>query len=401
MLEVLQRAVDDVRSSISSFEPERFEAAVACSLVEAFAELERLGAAGKALAARQVVATGAWKHYGAHRDAASWLATTTGDTVGAARSALDTADRLAELPATEAAMRAGELSTAQVDAIAAAASVDPCAERQLLERSRHDGVRGLRNECARVKAAACSDSEERYEHIRATRSLRTWTDPDGAGRIDIRGPVDETARVLAAIAPFEKALFETARTDDRQERSDALAFDALVALADAHHDRRAGGGSCDAVTVPKLRDTTVVVRIDHTALVRGRTEPGEVCEVVGSGPIPVSVAQGLLDDAFIKAVIVDGTDVLTVSHPGRTINARLRTAVDELHPECAIAGCHVTHNLEIDHNQPIEEQGRTELANLNRLCTHHHRHKHRHRLRLEGEPGRMRFVPAPEPVVRC
>jgi hypothetical protein len=143
------------------------------------------------------------------------------------------------------------------------------------------------------------------------------------------------------------------------------------------------------------------VRIDHAALVRGHTERGEVCEIVGCGPIPVSVAQRLLDDAFVKAVLVDGTDVLAVSHLGRTIPARLRTAVEELHPECDIEGCHVRRNLEIDHNQPIEDGGRTELVNLGRLCGHHHQHKHRHRLRLEGEPGRRHFVPAPDPVRRC
>jgi hypothetical protein len=144
-----------------------------------------------------------------------------------------------------------------------------------------------------------------------------------------------------------------------------------------------------------------VVRIDHTALVRGWTEPGEVSEIVGQGPIPVSVASRLLDDAFLKAVVVDGTDVLAVSHLGRTIPARLRTAVEEMHPECDLEGCHITSNLEIDHNQPVEEFGKTELCNLERLCLHHHRHKHRHRLRLEGPPGRMRFVPAPDPVARC
>ena len=144
------------------------------------------------------------------------------------------------------------------------------------------------------------------------------------------------------------------------------------------------------------------MRIDHTALVRGSTKPGEVCEIVGSGPIPVTVAQRLLEDSFVKAVLVDGTDVLAVSHLGRTIPAKLRTAVEELHPECDIGGCHVTRNLEIDHNQPIEDGGPTALWNLDRLCGHHHDHKHRHSLRLTGEPGRMRFVPARERVrQRC
>ena len=393
MFEVLHDAIRHLRQVVAEFEPDRFDGAGARSLVEMFGELERLSAAGKSLAARQVVATGSWKQAGAHRDAADWLAATTGATVGAARATLETSSRLASLPSTEAALRAGALSAVQVDAIADAASVDPGAELDLLERSAHDGVRGLRNECARVKAGACVDENERYERVRAARSMRSWTDGDGAGRIDIRGPVDATAKLLEAIAPYERELFEQARADGRRERHDALAFDALIALAEAPVG--------DEGAVKKRSAMTGVVRIDHAALVRGWTEPGEVCEIVGQGPIPVSVASRLLDDAFIKAVVVDGTDVLAVAHPGRTIPERLRTAVTEMHPECDIEGCHVTTNLEIDHNQPVEEFGKTELCNLGRLCLHHHHHKHRHRLRLEGPPGRMRFVPSPIPVAIC
>jgi hypothetical protein len=395
MFDVLHDAIRQLRQALAEFEADRFDGAGARSLVEAFGELERLSAAGKALAARQVVATGSWKQGGAHRDAADWLAATTGSTVGAARATLETSSRLTSLPSTEAALRSGALSAVQADAIADAASADPSAELDLLERSKHDGVRGLRNECARVKAAACVDENERYERVRAARSLRPWIDAEGAGRIDIRGPVDATAKLLEALAPYEKALFEEARADGRRERHDALAFDALIALAEAP---TAGGDECGA---RPPRAMTGVVRIDHAALVRGWTEAGEVCELVGQGPIPVTVASRLLDDAFLKAVLVDGTDVLAVSHLGRNIPERLRTAVMEMHPECDIEGCQVTTNLEIDHNQPVEEFGKTELCNLGRLCLHHHHHKHRHRLRLEGPPGRMRFVPAPIPVAIC
>jgi hypothetical protein len=120
-----------------------------------------------------------------------------------------------------------------------------------------------------------------------------------------------------------------------------------------------------------------------------------------STPVPVTVAQRILEDSFVKAVLVDGTDVLAISHLGRLIPARLRTAVEELHQECDIEGCNVTLGLEIDHNLPVEELGPTALWNLGRLCPHHHEHKHRHNLRLAGEPGRMCFVPATEWVARC
>ncbi len=391
MFEALRRSVDELRQLVGDVEPDRFDGAGARTLVELFGEIERLGAAGKALATRQVVATGAWKQGGAHRDAASWLSAATGTTVGAARSTIETSERLRELPATESALRTGDLSSVQADAIAGAAAVDPLAELDLLERAQHDGVRGLRTACSRVKAAACTDEHERYDRVQEVRSLRSWTDEEGAGRIDIRGPVDLTTRVLRRLVPFERELFRRARKAGRCERSDALAFDALVAWANAPAQVSRGARP----------DVSSVVRVDHAALVRGRTERGEVCEIVGGGPIPVSVAQRIVEDSFVKAVLLDGTDVAAVSHLGRTISARLRTAVEELHPECDHEGCHVSLGLEIDHNQPLEAGGPTALWNLGRLCGHDHEHKHRHDLRLVGEPGRMRFVPANEWVPRC
>jgi 5-methylcytosine-specific restriction endonuclease McrA len=59
-----------------------------------------------------------------------------------------------------------------------------------------------------------------------------------------------------------------------------------------------------------------------------------------------------------------------------------------------ILGCHVDRHLEIDHNFPVTLGGRTELANLDRLCHHHHDLKTRNDLRLVGEGLSKRLVPA-------
>src|SRR3954447_16398508 len=154
MFEAMRRAVEHLQQFVAELEPDRFDGPGARTLVELFDEVERLGAAGKALATRQVVATGAWKHDGAHRDVASWLAGTTGATVGAARATVETVARVAELPSTEAAWRTRTVSAPPVGALADPAAADPTAEADLLERAAHDGVRGLRTACARVKAAA-------------------------------------------------------------------------------------------------------------------------------------------------------------------------------------------------------------------------------------------------------
>lgn len=117
------------------------------------------------------------------------------------------------------------------------------------------------------------------------------------------------------------------------------------------------------------------------------TEEGETCEIPGIGPIPMAVARRLADDAFLKVLVTDGTDVTTVAHPGRTIPARLRTAVEARDPACVVPGCDVRRGLEIDHRIPREEGGPTRLANLARLCRWHHYLKTHRRYRLGGGPG--------------
>jgi hypothetical protein len=238
-----------------------------------------------------------------------------------------------------------------------------------------------------VKAIACADAVAREERIRAARSLRYWTDPDGTGRIDVRGPVCDTARILASLEPFERVIFDASRTDELRDHADAYAFDALVAMGVA----AAGAGDHMNVRRPS-RHTVVVIRVDHTALVRRAVTSGEVCEIAGGGPVPVHEASRLLDDAFLQAVVVKDADVVAVRHLGRAVPARLRTAVAVMYPECALDGCHRARHLEIDHNIPIEANGPTALWNLSRLCTFHHRYKHAHDLRLAGDGTHKHFV---------
>jgi hypothetical protein len=187
---------------------------------------------------------------------------------------------------------------------------------------------------------------------------------------------------MAALQPYERDQFEQARKAERCELPEALAFDAMVQLG----DDASAGRFRDA---PGRAPATIVVRVDKTAFDRGASEPGDVCEIPGVGPVPVSVARKLSQDAIYKALITDGTDVRSISHVGRAIPAKLRTAIEEAYPECAVDGCHVDRHLEIDHIVPVAEGGPTEFANLQRLCHWHHDEKH--------TSGRCRGGPQPPP----
>jgi hypothetical protein len=60
-----------------------------------------------------------------------------------------------------------------------------------------------------------------------------------------------------------------------------------------------------------------LLRVDVTALNRGRVQGEELCEIAGVGPVPVSVVEGLLGRAVLHLVITRGTDVVNVTHLGR------------------------------------------------------------------------------------
>ena len=49
--------------------------------------------------------------------------------------------------------------------------------------------------------------------------------------------------------------------------------------------------------------TVVNVRVDYTALLRDFSVPGEVCEIDGIGPVPVTTAKAWLEDSFVKLVV--------------------------------------------------------------------------------------------------
>ena len=50
--------------------------------------------------------------------------------------------------------------------------------------------------------------------------------------------------------------------------------------------------------------------VSHAALLRGRVERNEVCEIARIGPVPLEWAVQLMEsDAFLAAAVTDGTDI--------------------------------------------------------------------------------------------
>ncbi len=398
MLAVVEGAIAEVEAVVAGLDAATLTGPDAAALTAVFVRGERLCGAGKTLVAGRAADTSVWRQAG-DRSAAHWLARQSGTTVGSAAATLDTAARMDRLPGTDAAFRAGRLSETQAREITSAAASRPQAEDQLLQVAQRDTVQGLREACRAVTAGDRSDEAARMAAIHRGRYFKHWLDPDGAGRLDARMTPDALAQVVAQVEARTPAIFDQARAEGRREPYHAYQADALVALArggQPDQENRSGGGPSVAIRV----------LADHAALIRGRAEPGETCEIAGIGPVPVATVKTMMADAYLAVVVTDGVDVYTVAHLGRTVTAHQRTALEVRDRECVIPGCHQTSHLEIDHVDGWAQTGITKLDRLARLCHFHHAQKTYDGYRLEGTPGHWTWnppdgtqvQPPPEPV---
>jgi hypothetical protein len=280
----------------------------AIASLEALVKTENAVAAMKAAVALRLADFDIWRTEG-DRSPAHLLARKAGMGVGAARDALSTAERAKALPGVESALRKGELSPGQANAITDAATADPGSEERLLDCAKRTSLSELRDECARTKAAADPDPEETHRRIHAQRRARMRDCPDGAGEITYRSTKDEIAEFWKMVQHFGDKAFRAARSEGRVEGHDAYLADGMLGMA-----RAAAGG-----TSKKRVPTKVIVRIDWDALVRGYPIEGETCEVSGIGPVPVGIVRNMIErgDVFLASVVTKGQDVVNVVHYSR------------------------------------------------------------------------------------
>ena len=328
--------------------------------------IERIGYGLKTRAAAKIADSELWRAEG-DRSPETWLARQTGTTAAEAARLVETGRQLEQLPATAAAVRQGELSAKQAEAIAGAATADPSAERRLLDRAQDATLRELHDDCRRTRANADPDPEATTRRVHARRRYRTWTDADGAtGHLHLSGPVATIARIDNAVRHRADKIFRTARCEGRHEPTDAYAFDAATELLTSDGD---------ATPVPTGADAKIIVRVDHSALLRGRATQGETCEIAGVGPIAVSTVRDWMADAFVAAVLTNGKQVQRVVHLGRRFTATQRTALQWQDPICARKGCTNRLGLEYDHFEDWAHTHTTRVDAAKRFCHTCHRLK--------------------------
>ena len=386
MFDEVESAVATLERVVTDLEPGVLDGPDAVRLVELFSKGEHVAAAGKALVARRVEQTQAYRE-GGHRSAAHWLASTTGVTVGAATHSLMTAKVCDALPATKAALVSGQLSEVQAYAIASVAEAEPLVEVELLRSAKHQTVKGLKEHCARVYAQSRKDDAEWDRQLHLQRSVSRWIDVGGVPRMDVRLTPEAGEIIFSALDAETDRIFRCARREGRREPRQAYMHDAMVHIF-VH------GTS-------KPIDTRM--SLDAAAVARGYVAEGERCELSKIGPIPVTSARRLLADASVTTMIKDAEAITHVTSPNRTIPARLRRYLEETYSTCGRSGCDNTQGLIIDHVVDYAEVLRTGTvpptteANAWRLCPWCHDLKHRYGWKIVGTAGHWDLVPPDDP----
>ncbi len=445
----VRELASSVRGLLADLDPTEVPLTAAPDLWRAFTELRKLAAAGETLLTARAAAANEWKHAG-HANAAEWLAHNTGTSVGAARTDLNTSQRLEQLPATTDALKTGALSPQQADAIADAATTNPNAEHDLIDLAQRESLRRTREEAARRKAEIDNErtKRDREARIRRQRSCRSWTTPDGTGHLRANGPAEHIADIARELEHQLTRHLTNNRTntnpadtssgrrgsgggnrnrrcndDNRQPPNDTpdnLRFDILHHLitegtdphdhpnhnppnhtpnnnsdsnSDSDSTGDAGRSTRDRQPVTDRNGTKpkrprpshatrpgqrlgihnlALLRIDLTALTRGHTQTGEVCELVGHTNISVDKARQLLGDALWTIVLTQAERVAGVVNLARTPTIAQQLALLWEQPHCSVAGCNRTIRLETDHTIDWATSLRTITDQLDRLCDHHH-----------------------------
>jgi hypothetical protein len=328
--DALLLAARALRDALTGFEPALVSGRDCAQVVEELARTEKACAAARARAAARAADCGAHTQRG-FADPADWLARRSGQSRGEAQSALATAHAVDDCPATKAALLAG------------------------------------------------ADPEQLHDKQRAARRFRHWRDE--LGLVCFTGALSPEVGlpfINRLEAETDRQYREAKRNGPAQAR-EAHAADALAALVTGR-----GKG--------RVASADLVVVCDLAAYRRGHVHPGETCQLMAGGPIPVGLARRLGQDAFLKAVVHDGVAIHTVAHFGRRIPAELRTALELGSPpdfdgvSCIEAGCDRRYHLEWDHVNPLANGGATCYDNLKPRCWPHHRDK-TERDRLAGLLG--------------
>ncbi|GLZ80362.1 hypothetical protein Afil01_51690 [Actinorhabdospora filicis] len=342
----------------------------------------------------------------------TWLMVHAGLSSARARSWQRAATEMPFLPALAEALSRGEISIEHALPVfhATARGHRETFTRELAEPVPSDYVPGhrlhtldevfadiARHELPGTVAAAVKELLSRIDEERQAREFTARLDrrhvsltPTLDGSWHLAGHLDDLAgaTVSAALDSLTRPDGEGDRRTAGQRRADAL--------------RELAENPPPDLTGPRLTPPTVVVTIDHEALVtkvsalpdaglhdRALTNPW--ADLDGT-PIPPAIARRFACDARVLPAVLNGDGrVLDLARTRRLVSIAQRRALSIEQPTCAFPHCTVSwRRCEAHHIHPWSEGGPTTLDNLAHLCPNHHGTAH-------GEAWTFTRITAPDP----
>ncbi len=357
-------------------------------LGELFDELAELAGQRNAIDGRivdivaEIDRDGLWGNTGC-RSVSALVAWKTGTSTTNANTIASVAHRLAQFPLLAQGMREGRLSLDQVGVIAGRAADGSDAHYAGL--AENATVSQLRT-AVKLEPRPPRPRPEPEPSVTKTSDEHgtTWRirlDPLGAGKFDAALQSHRDALIaewkrdrdaVAEVDPYAEADPNAARMTDLAVPMPTT-LDAFMSLVEA-------GWDSDVARRPHGQHTTVIAHLDVDARVGA----------LHLGP--------LLSDADRQYLSCDATCEVWLHRHGqpigagratRTINRRLRRALEHRHPTCAVPGCGATRGLHAHHIVHWEDGGETELHNLVLVCPYHHRLHHNGRITITGPADRL------------
>ena len=314
----------------------------------------------------------AWAQPGLHTPV-HWLCWKLGCSTGHARRLVRLAERSSELPATTAALSAGEVSLDQASVVARHV---PAA---------YDDSAAVFARNATVSQLARTLSRYHFEPeptAKPKRHVAAWTDDAGQWRMRAELPADEGAVVERALHGAHHDLFHD---PDRDREQRVCMADALLAVAET--------SLAAGETVTPRTDRYVVLAHLETEPTRP-SGPG-VAGLHLDAPLPDTLRRLLTCDTDVRPVWERHGIPVSIGRNQRIVPDRTRRLIEHRDSQCAVPGCEHRRFLQIHHIIHWENGGRTDTANLVALCGRHHRAHHDGLLGIAGnadEPGGLTFT---------
>jgi hypothetical protein len=344
---------------------------------EMLVELRRVTARLAAVEARLVdrVESGRpWADVG-YRTTANWLATSDNTALDDARRGVRLARRLRTMPATAAALVAGDITAAHAGRLAglngpltAAAFAE--AEEFLVGQARTMRWADFTKACAYWARAARNEQPDPDRADRDHRHVSLHDGLRGTGLLSGELTPVAKAAVRAALERIERELFEADWAAARAEHGDTTT---TAHLARTPRQRRH-----DALVEMATRSATAPAHGKRPrpliSILAGYDAFDKICELADGTLLGHATVARLLDAAAIERVVFEGPSRVLDLGRARSFTGAARRAVELADRHCQGPGCHTrADKCQIDHTWRWSDGGPTRPDNAHARCGPHNR----------------------------